>query len=97
MATKRSKTDVNNDEAVVNKCLATKNKKQQKSIESKIRIIEAAKAEFTSHGFDAARIDEIGHFKYGSTVIVLWANGKGDLPYDLAVGTPVKFGRSLIV
>lgn len=59
MATKRSKTDVNNDEAVVNKCLATKNKKQQKSIESKIRIIEAAKDEFTSHGFDAARIDEI--------------------------------------
>ena len=47
--------------------------------------------------YNYKRGDEIGHFKYGSTVIVLWANGKGDLPYDLAVGTPVKFGRSLIV
>lgn len=43
------------------------------------------------------RGDEIGHFKYGSTVIVLWGKNKGELPEDLQVGTPVKFGRSLVL
>ncbi len=43
------------------------------------------------------RGEEIGHFKYGSTVIVLWGKNKGELPEDLQVGTPVKFGRSLII
>ena len=43
------------------------------------------------------RGDEIGHFKYGSTVIVLWSEGQGELPDDLTTGTPVTFGRSLII
>lgn len=43
------------------------------------------------------RGEEIGYFKYGSTVIVLWGKNKGELPEDLQVGTPVKFGRSLVI
>lgn len=43
------------------------------------------------------RGEEIGYFKYGSTVIVLWGKNKGKLPEDLQVGTPVKFGRSLVI
>ncbi len=43
------------------------------------------------------RGDEIGYFKYGSTVIVLWAKDHGQLAEDLEHLTEVKFGRSLIV
>lgn len=41
--------------------------------------------------------DEIGYFKYGSTVICLWADNQGELPADFESGLPVKMGRSLIV
>lgn len=40
--------------------------------------------------------DEIGYFKYGSTVICLWGDGNGELPKDIQTGLPVKMGRSLV-
>ena len=40
--------------------------------------------------------DEIGYFKYGSTVICLWGDGNGELPKDIQAGLPVKMGRSLV-
>ena len=41
--------------------------------------------------------DEIGYFKYGSTVICLWSDQNGELPEDFETGLPVKMGRSLII
>lgn len=41
--------------------------------------------------------DEIGYFKYGSTVITLWPDGVGEIPSDYETNLPVKMGRSMIV
>ena len=41
--------------------------------------------------------DEIGYFKYGSTVIVLWEKDGGVLPLGIEPGLAVKMGRSLIM
>lgn len=41
--------------------------------------------------------DEIGYFKYGSTVICLWTKDNGQIASDIETGLPVKMGRSLIV
>ena len=41
--------------------------------------------------------DEIGYFKYGSTVICLWGDGQAELAKDLETNLPVKMGRSLAV
>lgn len=41
--------------------------------------------------------DEIGYFKYGSTVITLWPQNGGDVAKDLQENLPVKMGRSMIV
>ena len=40
--------------------------------------------------------DEIGHFKYGSTVICLWGKGKGDLAPEFVPGKPVLLGKAMI-
>ncbi len=41
--------------------------------------------------------DEIGYFKYGSTVITLWPENGGEVAKDLQENFPVKMGRSMIV
>ena len=41
--------------------------------------------------------DEIGYFKYGSTVITLWPENGGEVAKDLQENLPVKMGRSMIV
>lgn len=41
--------------------------------------------------------DEIGHFKYGSTVICLWGWQEGQLAPAFTEGTPVKMGQAMIV
>lgn len=40
---------------------------------------------------------EMGHFKYGSTVIVLWPSSLGRCRAELTPGTPVQMGQSLVV
>ncbi len=44
-----------------------------------------------------SRGDEIGYFKYGSTVITLWNENGGDIAKELQENLPVKMGRSMIV
>ena len=44
-----------------------------------------------------SRGDEIGYFKYGSTVITLWPENGGNVAKDLQENFPVKMGRSMIV
>ena len=44
-----------------------------------------------------AKGDEIGYFKYGSTVITLWPENGGEVAKDLQENLPVKMGRSMIV
>lgn len=43
------------------------------------------------------RGEELGMFKYGSTVICLWEKDSGLLSPDIKAGEPVKMGQSLII
>ena len=40
--------------------------------------------------------DELGHFKYGSTVICLWGKDKGNLASEFVPGKPVLLGKAMI-
>ena len=40
--------------------------------------------------------DEIGHFKYGSTVICLWGKDQGNLAPEFVPGNPILFGKAMI-
>ena len=53
--------------------------------------------DYSKENFHYQQGDEIGYFKYGSTVICLWGNNQGELPSDIETMLPVKMGRSLIV
>ncbi|MGN0915718.1 MAG: archaetidylserine decarboxylase [Succinivibrio sp.] len=52
---------------------------------------------YQDNTFHYKKGEEIGYFKYGSTVICLWPDGEGELPSDYEPGLPVKMGRSMIV
>lgn len=51
---------------------------------------------YESGAFSYKRGEEIGHFKYGSTVICLWPNRLGTLSLDLKSGNSVLYGRKMI-
>ncbi len=53
--------------------------------------------DFSGENFHYARGDEIGYFKYGSTVICIWPDQNGELPKDMQAGLPVNMGRPMIV
>ena len=40
--------------------------------------------------------DEIGHFKYGSTVICLWKKDSGNIAPEFVPGKPVLLGQAMI-
>lgn len=52
--------------------------------------------EYADRNMIYGRGDEIGHFKFGSTVITLWPKELGDLCPDFQPGAPVKMGQSMI-
>lgn len=52
--------------------------------------------DYASQNLMFARGDEIGHFKFGSTVITLWPKTLGDLDPAIQSGARVKMGQSMI-
>lgn len=52
--------------------------------------------DYSSENKQFKRGDEIGHFKFGSTVITLWPQSMGDMAPEIKSNQPVKMGEPLI-
>ena len=52
--------------------------------------------DYTDRDLHYQRGDEIGHFKFGSTVITLFPKSLGDLDDSLVSGYVIKMGQKLI-
>lgn len=52
--------------------------------------------DYSNNPKNFCRGTEIGHFKFGSTVITLWPRSIGDLSHEIKPNNPVKMGEPLI-
>ena len=55
-----------------------------------------AEKTFNSDDYQFKKGDEIGHFKFGSTVICLWEKDAGELSDNVVPNEPIRFGQPLI-